>query len=86
MSNETWKQNTVAELIHGPADGAEIILAGDIKIVKTIEVPILVEHYKPIIRLAIYQCDGGTFRFHSNAPTTVKFMYQETRDEKEPVE
>ena len=96
-----WQNNTVAELIHGPCDGAEIVLPSGDKVVEVIEVPILVELttdwekewyerlerplLKPPIRLGIYRRDGGTLRFHSGAPATVKFKYQETRDDKEPV-
>ena len=38
------------------------------------------------IRLGIYRRNGGTLRFHSGAPATVKFQYQETRNDTEPIE
>lgn len=89
-----WQNNTVAELVHGPADGREIILPPDEKVVELIEVPIFCEHCREAkniskelpIRLGIYLRDGTTLRIHSGAPATVKFRYQETRDDKEPGE
>ncbi len=86
---EAWKNNTVAELIHGPADGAEIILPPCDKVVEVIEVPVMtdvMDMMLPTFRLGIYRRDGGTLRFHTGAPATIKFRYQETRDDKEPAE
>ena len=88
-----WQNNTVAELIHGPSDGAEIILPPGDQIVEVIEVPIFCDHCRESknigdnvpIRLGIYRRDGDTLRFHSGAPATVKFRYLETRDDKEHV-
>ena len=82
-----WKNNTVAELIHGPHDGAEIILVAGDRVVEVIEVPIT--HWAApttILRVGVYRRDGTTLRFHAGAPATVKFEYQETRDDKELVE
>lgn len=85
--NQPWQNNTVAELIQGPCDGVEIILPPDDKVVEVIEVPIIQEiPICPTIRLGIYRRDGGTLRFHSGAPATVKFRYLETRDDEEAVE
>lgn len=86
-----WQNNTVAELIHGPFDGKEIILPPSDRVVEIIEVPIFCESCREAknisnnlpIRLGIYRRDGGTLKFHSGAPATVKFRYQETREEKE---
>jgi len=97
---QDWQNNTVAELIHGPHDGAEIILPPGDKVVELIEAPIIIDmtsdwcqmiyrgfdSRKLPIRLGIYRRDGGTLRFHSGAPATVKFRYQETRNDKESVE
>lgn len=84
-----WKENTVAELFHGPADGAQIILPPGDKVVELIEVPLFCEccreakdiSNKLPIRLGIYRRDGSTLRLNSGAPATVKFSYQETRDD-----
>ena len=94
-----WKQNVVAELVHGPADGREITLPPSDKDVEVIEVPILkditsepcqyvtsMEDFRPVIRLGIYRRDGSTLRLHSGAPATVKFRYKETRDDGEQAE
>lgn len=89
-----WQNNTVAELLHGPADGREIILPPEDKVVEVIEVPLFCERCREVkninknipIRLGIYLRDGGTLRFHLGAPATVKFRYQETRDDREAVE
>jgi len=84
---EAWKDNTVAELIHGPCDGATIILPPSDKLVEVIEVP--VTHWaepKMALRINIYRRDIGTLRFHSGAPATDKFKYQETRDDTKAVE
>lgn len=87
--SEQWQNNTVAELIHGPADGREIILPPSDEVVEVIEVPLFCESCREAkdisknlpIRLGIYRRDGSTLRFHSGAPATVKFGYQETRDD-----
>jgi len=92
---QDWKNNTVAELIHGPHDGAEIILPPGDKVIEVIEVPIIadwclmVNHdsYKRLpIQVGVYRRNGTTLRFHTGAPATVKFEYQETLDDTEPVE
>ena len=89
-----WKQNVVAELVHGPADGREITLPPSEKDVEVIEVPFFCEDCREAkdisknqpIRLGIYRRDGSTLRLHSGAPATVKFRYKETRDDGEHAE
>lgn len=96
----SWQNNTVAELIHGPCDGAEIILPPSEKMVESIEVPLIVDmtsewckmvqsdDYQKIlpIRLGIYRRDGATLRVRSEALPIVKFRYQETRNDTEAIE
>lgn len=88
-----WQKNTVAELIHGPFDGREIILPPNDKVVEVIEVPLFCEccrEAKSIsknlpIRLGIYWRDGSTLRLVSGAPARVKFRYHKTVEDIRPL-
>ncbi len=76
---QDWQNNTVAELTHGPCDGAELIISKGLNVV-TITVPAHDGQER------VYDRDSATLRFHAGAPATVKFRYQQTRKDKEPVE